>query len=1307
MVVAVKKPPSASPSRTRARRRNYLAIASYALGLAMLLALAVGVAWLPSEAALRRLIDFAIAQSDGRIRVEEASGSLLGSLKLARISYRDAGTSFVAEDVTIDFQPRNLIAGRLVVSELRVKHVVLEFATGNTEPIALPDSVALPIDLVIERLHIDRVDWRLGGTSGALAGLTLAYSSDKSTHRLRDLDVAAPGLKLSGTASLRTRPPFAITGSLSLALSKPLPEGRVQATLSGDLEALQVQLDSGVGGLPANARAKFTPFARAWLVEGRLEARDLDLSRADPAWPVTRLELTIDVLPAPGGLAGRAKLVNAIAGPLDAKRLPLEQAQSSFTFSGTALAFNGLTARAAGGGAIEGGGTVNIDSRDSRWKVAVRGLDLAQIHTALASTRLDGRIDAEANARAQRIVADVSQRDLHLAFDAGFDGETLVADRMLVRGYGGLLEGSGRIAIAGARPFTAKLSAQRFDPARFGNFPAGTLDGTLLATGTLAPEPAADVQLVVAPGSRLAGLAANGKLRGRFTPSAVQALDADLTVGANRLQAWGAYGRSGDKLAVKVAARRLAELVPLLPTELPRPFAGALDAMATIENLGRDSKFAIDARGTRVELGKWQFATIAAQGQLAHPAPFEQLHFDALRDVALEVEATGVIAPAGRATRARATLTGNADAHWLTFAANDGELSLEGRLNGTLAAASPPIRWRGRIESLASRGLPGFDATALRAPAALELGDGHVVLGAARLEGAGVTLDIDGASWRQGALETRGRLTGLSLAPLIKRAGLEARFSTDMSVGGAWMLGSQPDWHGSLEIARERGDVYIDDPSIEGAQRIALGLETVVLKAALDRSRLSGTAELRATLGGDALADFELSAPSGSNHPFSAEAPLRASIRAHLPSLATLQPWVGTAMRLQGQAIGDVAVAGTLESPALSGQLVGYGLRVDMPQYGVSYRDGQLRIASGPEGLKLEELSFKAGDGRFIAAGLIGLPRVGASAPAPSRIEWKVENFRALNRPDRRLIVDGEGTLGFEAKRLLLRGKLAADEGNIDYRSEADTTLADDIVVVGRPRPGRIRSDSALASEVPLDLDLTLELGRNLRFTTEGLDARLAGRVQVTSKGGGPVIGRGVIRAERGTYWAFGQRLTIERGRVIFDGPLANPSLDVVALRKNLAVEAGVEITGTARAPLIRLTSSPLVPDAEKLAWLLTGGPSGSGTARESAALQAASAALLGTGGKPVTQQIAHNIGLDDISVAQRETTTTTATPLSGQVVTLGKRITDNLYVAYEQGLTIATNALRIEYVLTRALTVSAFAGTTSGVALNFRRSWR
>jgi translocation and assembly module TamB len=409
---------------------------------------------------------------------------------------------------------------------------------------------------------------------------------------------------------------------------------------------------------------------------------------------------------------------------------------------------------------------------------------------------------------------------------------------------------------------------------------------------------------------------------------------------------------------------------------------------------------------------------------------------------------------------------------------------------------------------------------------------------------------------------------------------------------------------------------------------------------------------------------------------------------------------------VQGQLIADVGVAGTLEKPSLSGQLVGYGLRADMPQYGVSVRDGRMRVVSSADGLRLEELVFFGGDGQFTASGVLGLPGEGGARAGPSRINWRAENFRALNHPDHRLVVDGEGTLALQDKRLAVRGKVSIDEGNIEYRSAADTTLADDIVVVGRPRPGQARSE--MTADAPLDLDLEVDLGRELRISAEGLDARLAGRVQLASKGGAPMQARGTIRAVRGTYRAFGQRLDIERARVTFDGPLANPALDIVALRKNLAVEAGVEITGTVRVPVVRLTSNPPVPDSEKLSWLLTGGPAGGESQREALALQAASAALFGKGGgKPITQKFAERVGLDDIQVVSRNAAAAGTTAAGGQMVSLGKRINDRLYLAYEQGLELASNALRIEYVLSRFVTVSAHAGTDSGVALNFRRTWR
>jgi len=211
----------------------------------------------------------------------------------------------------------------------------------------------------------------------------------------------------------------------------------------------------------------------------------------------------------------------------------------------------------------------------------------------------------------------------------------------------------------------------------------------------------------------------------------------------------------------------------------------------------------------------------------------------------------------------------------------------------------------------------------------------------------------------------------------------------------------------------------------------------------------------------------------------------------------------------------------------------------------------------------------------------------------------------------------------------------------------------------------------------------------------------------VTTSPTGNLLGHGTIRAVNGTYYAFGQRLTIDRGRLIFDGPLSNPALDVVALRKNLAVEAGVKVTGTVRVPTVTITSEPPVPHNEALAWLVTGqGLSQTGSANFGA-LSAASAALLSRGGKPITTQFAQSIGLDDISIQSTGATTSSTSATQNQVIFFGKRLTERLTLGYEQGLSLAGGAVRLDYALTRVLTLRAEAGPVSGIGIYYRRSFR
>jgi translocation and assembly module TamB len=183
----------------------------------------------------------------------------------------------------------------------------------------------------------------------------------------------------------------------------------------------------------------------------------------------------------------------------------------------------------------------------------------------------------------------------------------------------------------------------------------------------------------------------------------------------------------------------------------------------------------------------------------------------------------------------------------------------------------------------------------------------------------------------------------------------------------------------------------------------------------------------------------------------------------------------------------------------------------------------------------------------------------------------------------------------------------------------------------------------------------------------------------------------GTITLPHGTYEAYGQKLEIEKGALYFKGPLDNPGLDIRALRKHLAVEAGVELKGTARAPIIELVSNPEVPPGDKLSWLVLGRPLDPNNKNDLGLLQAAAGALLAqsTGSAPLQRQVARAIGLDEIGFAGTST-------LDNQVVSLGKRLGDRLYVTYEQGLSTTTRVIRFNVNLTQRLTLRVEGGGTT-----------
>ncbi len=79
-------------------------------------------------------------------------------------------------------------------------------------------------------------------------------------------------------------------------------------------------------------------------------------------------------------------------------------------------------------------------------------------------------------------------------------------------------------------------------------------------------------------------------------------------------------------------------------------------------------------------------------------------------------------------------------------------------------------------------------------------------------------------------------------------------------------------------------------------------------------------------------------------------------------------------------------------------------------------------------------------------------------------------------------------------------------------------------------------------------IDLHVDLGEKLRVHGRGLDTGLRGDLHITAPEGRMAVD-GTVRAVGGTYAAYGQKLEIDRGLIVFNGSTDNPRLDIEATR--------------------------------------------------------------------------------------------------------------------------------------------------------------
>lgn len=688
-----------------------------------------------------------------------------------------------------------------------------------------------------------------------------------------------------------------------------------------------------------------------------------------------------------------------------------------------------------------------------------------------------------------------------------------------------------------------------------------------------------------------------------------------------------------------------------------------------------------------------------------------------------------------------------------------GPQAVPGRANDP--QASGEAGWRGRLSELRFSGADARPLVELAAAAPLGVSRERLSFGPASFSGRLGSVALDRLAYDGGGWQSAGRLRQFRPQEWFAEfSSLQAWRETlgsakvvPLELAGEWDVGRAPAGSavgdartrtaGSSSAARapvaapvgrvalwlERGDLALGT--------VALGLSQARAQASFGAGRVQANASVRGERAGVLSADLSWLVPD--NEPLArigGDTPWQGRVQADVPDLSWLAALLGDGWQVAGQARGELRLAGSAAHPQISGQLRGERLALRALDLGMRLERGEAALDVTPQRLRLSRLRFEselaplpralALDGRvdarrFATPGVVEASGELSLGPADSeqgdgeaRLALRFDRFGLTQRADQWVAVSGEGALRLRQRLLEIDGKLRADAAFWALADIDRPALSDDVVL--RSHAGRSASRVGRAIKV----DLALALGNSAYFRGAGVDSRLAGALRIVSDDAGLPRATGSIRTVDGRFDAYGQQLDIERGIVNFQGAIDNPGLNLLAVRKNLPVEAGVEVGGTAQHPVVRLVSSPNVPDAEKLSWLVLGrSPEQQGG--DGALLLAAAQTIVGGQDGGVLRRLQRALGIDEFGVSTGQVGGYSTLPTSkvasvsgfgasqtvnGQIVTVGKRLSSNAVLSYQQSLNTTESIVKLTVKLGRQFSVVGSAGSDSALDFYWTRSF-
>ena len=1193
---------------------------------------------------------------------ERVEGSLRHGGQIGQWHWQKAALQVQAHNTAVTLDWSGLWHGRLPVTALHIGHLKIDDQNPASAP-QPPTSLHLPLHIDLP-WQVDQLAWA-GPPALEISGLNGHYRYDGTAHQLemQPFDVAQGRYSLQ--VQLQAASPMALKAAVQGQVQTPATtrtralvlaaQASLTGTLAGEQAALALQanlhpasLAASGAGMQMKLHAQIHPWQQQRITQAEADWQRLDLAALWPGAPQTTLDGHATVTPQGQDWQIQARLRNQTPGPWDKARLPLSALNVQLQRRGDALWQVQQLQAGIASGQVQGQG----QQTPAGWTgvLHLNGIRPEQLHSTLSGGALRGQIQAQATkADTVSVLADLNAES-GSATNAG----PLRWDKLHLQGQWQASQWDVQsLDIAGA---DAQLKGQfTFKPAS--QAAQGKIQWQL-------PGMQAQAQGLMAPQQ------GQGNLQIDTTDAALSMAWLRRWPGwAEHLKNWQAAGPAQLKAQWQGGFRQ-ADAPLQLNVTLPR----------------------ISMSSPGAQTWQLQQAQLSVQGRLQ--AMQGRLDAQLLRGTQ-RIEAQ---------SQWHATSTTLFGQEW------QGQID-SARIQATSAAKASP--WKAQLQEAVSWGWT---------PASVRWQAGRI-----QLQGptpGWAHLQWDAGQWHPATpakarshtarasepTQVSLRLDDLPLSWLPVAFGPEVQ--NDLLLKGHLKLEQSDTLNVKAAIERSRGDLRINADSAPG-QRWNAGLRearmTLQIEDTQVLTQLSWDSEQMGQL--QAQGQTRLS-HDAQGWRWPEQAAVSGWLKAQLPRVGAWSLLAPPGWRVQGTLDTRLELTGTRQNPHWQGHVQADNLAVRSAVQGIEFSQGQLRARVHGQQVDLEHFSLRgagAQGGQLQAQGQLNwlAPSAQDNTSSPlghvdMALQMQAQALRVSNRADRRLAISGQVQAQLKRGQMQVRGHVQADQGLFILPEDSTPTLGKDVIIADA-RSAQAPLNTAPQPSAPSligtpDVQVTLDLGPDFQVQGLGLTTRLAGQVNLLSNAATKGLPRlnGEVRTEGGRYKAYGQQLNIETGLLRFNGPYDNPQLDILAIRPNLSQRVGVQISGIALNPKVRLYADPDMPDADKLAWLVLG-RSAAGGGAESAVLQQAALALFSSNGKTLSGEMANALGLDEISLARGSRSDSTAT---GTAVTLGKRLSKDFYLVYETSLRGTFGSFYVFYDLSRRLTLRAQTGQDNALDL-------